>query len=426
MATGDLAQALHHLRQSLGDGGETDTQLLARFVAGHDEAAFAALVRRHGALVLGVCQRALGRVHDVEDAFQATFLVLARRAGSVVRGESLGCWLHRVAFRVAMEARAANARRRAREKSMTAAPHPEVAPVEPQDWRPILDEELDRLPEKYRTVVVLCELEGRPRKEAAQQLGVPEGTVSSRLAAARKMLAERLARRGVTLSGAMWAATAAVPPGLVDSTVQAALLVAAGLEVAAAAPAVALMKGAFRAMFMAKLKLVAAAVIVTAALGAGGLAYQAGWSPQARAEATAARTPTEVDVLRKEVELLNLKMQVVEGKLRAHEAELAGLRKQVNSTTWLQSTTWPEPHASRIKVWTPDSLPGKQLPLVPRDRRRAIEQAALEKQVEEALGALKKAGDREAKSRAAQALEAASRKLREHLKEDGSTPPRRK
>src|SRR5271165_5105683 len=198
MATG-LRGVLGHLQQA--GGGLTDGQLLGRFVATRDEASFAALVRRHGPMVLGVCRRVLHDGHDAEDAFQATFLILARKAGSVVQRESLGCWLYQVAYHTALEASEANARRRARERPMNDVPHPVVAPAESVDWLPLLDRELSRLPEKYRAAIVLCDLEGQTRKEAARLLKIPEGTLSSRLATGRQMLAKRLAASGVALSG---------------------------------------------------------------------------------------------------------------------------------------------------------------------------------------------------------------------------------
>ncbi len=146
MATG-LARVLEHFQQA--GGGLSDRQLLARFVADRDEASFAALVRRHGPMVLGVCRRVLRDYHDAEDALQATFLVLAKKAASLVIGESLGCWLYGVAYRAALEAREFNARRRSRERPMKGMPHPAVAPAEVHDWQPLLDQELNRLPRKY-------------------------------------------------------------------------------------------------------------------------------------------------------------------------------------------------------------------------------------------------------------------------------------
>src|SRR2546429_7630869 len=134
MATG-FQKVLEHLQQV---SGLTDGQLLSRFVGQRDEASYAALVRRHGAMVLGVCRRVLRDYHDAEDAFQATFLVLARKAASVVKRESVGCWLYGVAYRTALEAGSASARRRAKERTMRDMPHPEVAPAEAPDWRPLL------------------------------------------------------------------------------------------------------------------------------------------------------------------------------------------------------------------------------------------------------------------------------------------------
>src|SRR5262245_20697592 len=164
MATNRLRNALEHLRHALaptGEGGPTDGQLLARFAATRDEAAFEALLRRHGPMVLGVCRRVLRHAQDAEDAFQATFLVLARKAGSVSNGEAVGSWLYGVASRTAREALAVQARRRARETQVQDMPHPEVQPEEFPDWQPLLDQELSRLPEKYRAPLVLCELEGK-------------------------------------------------------------------------------------------------------------------------------------------------------------------------------------------------------------------------------------------------------------------------
>ena len=155
--------------------------------ASKDEAAFEALVRRHGPMVLGVCRRVLRNHHDAEDAFQATFLVLVRKAASIVPREMVANWLYGVAYRTALKARSMIARQRVRERQVTEMPEPEAA--EPDDcWRdlqPLLDQELSRLPDKYRVPIVLCDLEGKTGKEAARQLGWPEGTVASRLARGR-------------------------------------------------------------------------------------------------------------------------------------------------------------------------------------------------------------------------------------------------
>jgi RNA polymerase sigma-70 factor (ECF subfamily) len=259
--------------------GLTDGELLGAFVARRDDACFEALVHRHGPMVLGVCRRLLRDPHDAEDAFQATMLVLARKAGSVVPREAVGNWLYGVAFRTALEARRLAVRRRAREKQVPDMPHPTVEPEDTgQDWRPLLDQELNRLPDKYRVAVVLCDLEGRSRREVAHQLHLPEGTVSGRLTTARRMLAQRLSRYGLTLAGGAIAlvlsqgAAACVPPPLATSTVKAATLVAAGRAATGAeiTPAVAaLTEGVAKAMLRSKRKSAIAVLLALTVLAAG-------------------------------------------------------------------------------------------------------------------------------------------------------------
>jgi RNA polymerase sigma factor (sigma-70 family) len=276
-----VAQVIEHVRRAVllrGAAAATDGQLLGRFVRDRDEASFEALVRRHGPMVLGVCRRILGHAHDAEDAFQAAFLVLARKAAAVVPREAVGNWLHGVAYHTALKARAVSLRRRRREKQVQVMPEPE--PPRPDPWdelQPILDGELRLLPEKYRLPVVLCDLEGRPRKDVARQLKIPEGTLSSRLTAARRLLARRLARHGLAISGgaaatllAREAASACVPATLVGSTVTAARHFAAGREAAAgvvSAKAAALAEGVMRSMFVNRLKIVSAVLLVVALAG---------------------------------------------------------------------------------------------------------------------------------------------------------------
>ena len=239
MATTKMDTVMRHLRRVMlrQDGaGWTDGQLLASFIDHKDEAAFEALVHRHGPMVFGVCRRVIGNHHDAEDAFQATFLVLARKAASVRPRERVANWLHGVALRTAMKVKATITKRRGREKQVTDMPEPEA--VQQDRWRdlqPLLDQELNGLPENYRLPILLCDLEGKPIKEAAQQLGWPQGTLAGRLARGRKMLAKRLANRGVALSAGSLAVmvsqnavSAAVPTSLMSSTVKAATLVAAG------------------------------------------------------------------------------------------------------------------------------------------------------------------------------------------------------
>src|SRR5262245_60287776 len=210
------------LRQ--GAAGGTDGQLLASFIDRNDDAAFEALVCRHGPMVFGVCRRVVRHHHDAEDAFQATFLVLARKASSVRPRERLANWLHGVARRTAMKAKAMSAKRRGREQQVTEVPEPEA--VQQGQWRnlqSLLDQELNGLTENYRLPILLCQIEGKTIKDAAQQLGWPQGSLAGRLARGRKLLAKRLANRGVVPSGSLaavvsqHAASAAVPTSLLSS-----------------------------------------------------------------------------------------------------------------------------------------------------------------------------------------------------------------
>jgi RNA polymerase sigma factor (sigma-70 family) len=282
MTGSPMSNVLRRLRRAAlrRDGaGLSDGALLEAFVAHGDEACFEALVRRHGPMVLGVCRRVLRHPHDAEDAFQAAFLVLARRAASVVPREMVGNWLYGVACRTAREVRRAAARRRAREKQVEHMPHPRVEPEECwPELRPLLDQELARLPEKYRAVLVLCDLEGKTRAEVARQLGLPEGTVSGRLTTARRLLARRLARRGLVLSAGTLAAalahgsaSAAVPPVLAATTVRAAALAALTPSAAATVVSVQAAVVAERvACVLSLAKLRTAAVLLAAAGLLGG------------------------------------------------------------------------------------------------------------------------------------------------------------
>ncbi len=266
MPDASMNRVIHFLRRAVGPGGaEDDADLLRRFIAAREEAAFAGLVRRHGAMVLGVCRRVLDDAHDAEDAFQATFLVLARRAGSVRKQNSVASWLYGVAYRVARKARTAAAQRH-RAGGESAEPVSAADPVAEAAWRelrPLIDEELSRLPEKYRAPLVLCYLEGKTNEEAARLLGWTKGTVSGRLARARDLLRPRLARRGLALAtGAvalLLAQHGAAPASeaLTELTIQAVL--AGGVS----APVAALAGGVIRAMFLKR----AAAWAVVVALG---------------------------------------------------------------------------------------------------------------------------------------------------------------
>lgn len=282
MGTSPTISLIDHLRRAvlLPDGaGLGDGELLGRFIERHDEAAFAVLVNRHGPMVWGVCSRMLYQ-HDAEDAFQATFLILVRKAASIRSKETVGNWLYGVAHQTALQAQRTAARRRAREVQVTAMPDAET--VQKDQWadvQPLLEDELSRLPDIYRAVIVLCDLESRTRKEVACQLGVPEGTVAGRLARARTMLAKRLTQRGVTLSGGALAAVlaqqavlAGAPHSVVASTIKAAHMVAVGKAATTGAISVkvaVLTEGVMKAMLFSKLKALGAVVLMLGVLATG-------------------------------------------------------------------------------------------------------------------------------------------------------------
>ena len=216
--------------------GHSDGELLSQFLAQRDESAFEALVLRHGPMVWGVCRRILANAADAEDAFQVTFLVLVRKSAALVGRAVVGDWLHGVARRTALNARRMAAHRRAKEEAMA---RPEVPDESRRDDRlALLDAALSRLPEKYRLPIVLCDLEGHTRQEAAGRLGWREGTVAGRLARGRELLARWLVRQGLVVSaaalGTAFTASSA-PAALVASTIRAATLVAAGQAAVAGA-----------------------------------------------------------------------------------------------------------------------------------------------------------------------------------------------
>jgi RNA polymerase sigma factor (sigma-70 family) len=322
-----LKKVLGRLRQSLLplDGGDcSDAQLLGQFVERREEAAFAALVHRHGPMVLGVCNRVLGHRQDAEDAFQAAFLVLARKAGSVLRREALASFLYGVAYRTALRARSRATQRRMTERQVEAMPEREVAPPPLHDWQPLLDHELQRLPAKYRAPVLLCDLEGKTRREAARVLGLSEGTLSSRLSRARRMLAQRLCRRGVAVcAGALAAslaesaAPAALPRALVVSTIKAATLVAAGQAACVATPVAALMNEVLGAMLMTKLKLPVMGLMVALALAGSNLVYRAAGQAPGNDKPGATRALSELELLRKEMQILKLQVELMQAEVQA-------------------------------------------------------------------------------------------------------------
>jgi RNA polymerase sigma factor (sigma-70 family) len=272
MATGQADLLLRHLRR-LG-AGRSDRELLQCFAESHDQGAFAELVERHGAMVLRVCRNVLQHQQDAEDAFQATFLLLARKAGTMAWGESVAPWLHGVARHVALKARAAAACRRRHEGHAPAKPPADpFADLTVREAQVLLDEELGRLPDRYRGPLVHCYLQGQTQEEAARLLGWSKATVRRRLERGRDLLRNRLGRRGLTLTAALCAAvlaenrsTAAVPPALVAATSRAAVQRTSGIPVAG--PIARLLAEGGRTYQLAPWKIGAALLLSIAAVGA--------------------------------------------------------------------------------------------------------------------------------------------------------------
>jgi RNA polymerase sigma factor (sigma-70 family) len=304
MAETSSSPFIHHIRHLIGidpAAGLTDSQLLERFLTERDETAVEVLVRRYGPLVFGVCRRALQNTHAAEDAFQATFLVLMRKAPALHCHEPLGGWLYRVAYRLALRARANEARRRHCEtQAAHSQPPTEDRTKSPSDLVVALEEELQRLPARYRAPLVLCYLEGKTNEQAAAILGCPAGSMSARLSQARQRLRQCLTRRGfaapaaaVTTALATAGAKAAVPLPLLDNTVRAAVWFARAEAASVgfvSTQAVALARGACQAMFVHKLKIAAVLVAAAMLLGTGATMLLKA-APQASPPAQAAEQP---------------------------------------------------------------------------------------------------------------------------------------
>src|SRR5579885_186996 len=274
MAGVQLRQVLRHVRALAGADDASDRRLLEHFAGAHEEEAFAEVVRRHGPLVWGVCRRVLHHQQDAEDVFQATFLVLARRAGSVRWGESVAGWLHETARRTALKARAASQRRQQRERQAHAMRQATETTASEVELREALDAELGRMPACYREALLLCGVEGLTNEEAARRLGCPVGTVKSRLARGRDLLRAGLGRRGVALSAAGLAAAVAghataAPPAAVAAT---AVRAAVGFALGAAATvprATALANAVLRSTAVGPVKALTGLVLALAVLAAG-------------------------------------------------------------------------------------------------------------------------------------------------------------
>ncbi len=293
---------LHHLRRLAAKGQAqalSDQELLERFIACRDEAAFAELVKRHGPVVLSVCRSVLRHQQDAEDAFQATFLVLARKAASTRRPAVVGSWLHGVAYRLAHKARQQAVRRRQHERQ-TAERTPAATVMDDWTWgelRAVLHEEIERLPEKYRLPLLLCYWEGLTQEEAARRAGWTKASLRERLERAREMLRSRLVRRGLATAVPLLAvglSPGAMSASLVETTMQNALLFAVGGSLSG--PTVALANGGIQAMGLLKLKIAAALVLMfsVVAAGAGYTAYQQFKEPSQQKQEELPQTPPSV------------------------------------------------------------------------------------------------------------------------------------
>jgi RNA polymerase sigma factor (sigma-70 family) len=329
----------HARRVALLQGTDLpDGELLFAFVNRRDEAAFAALVRRHGPMVLGVCRRVLRHEADAEDAFQATFLVLARKAKGIRAGGAVGNWLYRVAHTTAIKAKAMNRKRRMRELEAGSRPRHEACEEVWQAVQALLDAELASLPDKYRAPIVLCDLEGSTILQAARHLGCPQGTVASRLSRGRALLAQRLARHGLVISVstliaalAHGTASAALSPMLLDATVRATGFMGHGV---ASAKVIALTQGVIQAMFLSKLRAcvagcVAMTMLVTAVGSIGHGIMVAPASAQDAAPGKQAKQD-EVARLRAEVEQLRAQLEQTRRDLVRAEKEIVLLKAQAD------------------------------------------------------------------------------------------------
>ncbi len=288
MANGQLGTVLRYVRQLVGTqeiGDRTDGQLLEAFADRHEAGSLETLVLRHAPLVWGVCRRVLRDAHEAEDVFQATFLVLVKKAATLDQRGSLGNWLYTVAYHLALKARMKAARQPTSAAEAADMAQTERSDTDSEELRAVLDEELHRLPAKYRGPVVLCYLQGKTNEEAARELGYPPGSMSYYLGRGRERLRERLRRRGLSVAPALLApilaesATAAIPPALLRATLQAGLVCAAGQSGVGAisAEALALAEGFLQATALAPLRITAAVLLAMALLGtgAGVLAYRA-------------------------------------------------------------------------------------------------------------------------------------------------------
>jgi RNA polymerase sigma factor (sigma-70 family) len=291
---GETGQHLELLRKSAGTGGLSDSELLGHYTYARGrgtnaEEAFGELVNRHGPMVLGICRQILRHHHDADDAFQATFLVLVRKARSIRVQDSLGPWLSSVAFRTAQRARELAGRYRPVDRGQMEEPSgPSSDEAFQFDVRPLLHEELSRLPGKFRDAIVLCHLEGKSHEEAARLLHSPIGTVNSRLSRGRRLLRSRLERRGVTVSAAIlsvnWLAgtSTTLASTVRESTIAAA--VASATSSAVPTLVLSLAQGVLKTMMLRKLRTISVAIILASTTGS--VAVWAHWPSAAPKEPT--------------------------------------------------------------------------------------------------------------------------------------------
>jgi RNA polymerase sigma factor (sigma-70 family) len=327
MATGTLGGFLQRLCKAMAAetlASLSDRELIERFLASHDEVSFHALLRRHGSMVLRVCRRALSDERDVEDAFQATFLVLARNADAIRKRASLSSWLHGVAHRVALDARKANVRRRKHEAQAAARAVPLTDEVGWKELRAVLDEELIKLPDRLRAPLVLCYLEGLTQDEAAARLGRSKSTFRRNLERGRELLGVRLTRRGVTLSAALFTlllSECAVPAALAASTTEAAVGLAAGKAVTAltSARALILTQGFVQPALSAKVKAVCVALAAVLA-GFGGAAVPNENGPGVRSPVLRREPSQQLPAREKPVQTDRERIVEIKGQLHFPEA----------------------------------------------------------------------------------------------------------
>jgi RNA polymerase sigma factor (sigma-70 family) len=371
MAVGQLTPVLDFLRKVSGAEAEpSDRQLLQRFADHGDEEAFAALVRRHGPMVLGVCRRVLQHSHDADDAFQATFLLLVHKAGRLRWPDGLGPWLHGVARRTAAKLKSRALRCRLRERPLADVPASTCDNLQWRDLRPVLDDAISRLPAKYRAPFVLCYLEGMTNAQAAQHLGCPPGTIATWLSRARDQLRARLSKRGLGLPAVLAAVT--VPPTLLHSALQAARTSQTSAPCLLAAKITTLTKGIGQVMWMHKVRIGVVAVMALSAMGTGVgvMTYRAPANESERVQAATGTTqdtreapkipppaavPTNDSLARVRTENFIVEASTIRLAQIVADAAESQRKKQANQWLGKEMPTWKEPMRTRVTITANES-----------------------------------------------------------------------